>query len=182
MSIPIEALGISGVALLISIVTLWLTKLRGPVLRPVKESERPPIKVNFDINNPQQLEYLQFKVSITIANHGGSTGMLRTPKILLKKFIDLEDKPISVKISSIQTKPSDGEQDSYLTEDFTTAVPAQSAKTLLLDCALDLLSWDRKPPLSQFGSELTLREVWTKHFEDRKREALGLLSIIEQIN
>ena len=138
--------------------------------------------MNFDINTPQQLENLPFRVSTSIANHGGSTGMLRTPEIFLKKSKDLEDKPISVGISLIATKPSNGEQDSYLTEDLTTAIPAQAAKTLLLDCTLNLLAWDNRPPLSQFKSGLTLKEVWIKHFEDRKKETLALLSIIDQTN
>ncbi len=182
MSIPIEALGISGVALMISVLTLWLTKLRGPVLRPVEERERRSINVKFDIKTPHQLEYLHFKISTTIANHGGSAGMLRAPKIFLKKSLDLEDKPITVSISLVQVKPSEGDQGSYLEEGMTTDVTAQSAKTILLDCRLDLLTWDRRPPITQFGGQLTLREVWTEDFEAHKKEALSLLSIINQTN
>lgn len=169
------AIGISVLALTVSIITLWFNRLRGPSIKPVKSDEEGKTIIQEEVNTPLHLERLPFNLRVTLANNSGNAGIIRSPKISFTSDPSFNANS-EIKIEAMSLEPATSRSTGFLHKrDNSYTVPPFSVRVASFECSFQLMKWD-DAPMDHFVKGCNLKQIQLDYFEFNKKKLNELLS------
>lgn len=104
------ALGIAALALFISFVSLYLSQLRGPSIKPIELDESKRSVLITESRYPN-IDSLPFTVAVSVVNSGGTAGIVAKPSIAITPVDSLRQAAMRIAIRQISIEPSNKSPD-----------------------------------------------------------------------
>jgi hypothetical protein len=175
------ALGIAALALFISFVSLYLSQLRGPSIKPI-ELEGSKRSVLITESRYPNIDSLPFTVAVSVVNSGGTAGIVAKPSIAITPVDSLRQAAMQIAIRQISIEPSNKSPDQGygVSSAPVYSIPPYSVNVIKLECYLALTDFQRVPPIQHFTRECNLKEVHFSHFNSRKEQMQVLISELQR--
>lgn len=178
------ALVIAALALFISFVSLYLSQLRGPSIKPI-ELEESKRAVRITDSRYPDISSLPFTVAVSVVNSGGTAGIVANPSVSFTPIDSLEQAAVArIVIRQISIEPSNKSSDqSYgVSSSPVYSIPPYSVSVIKLECYFALMEFQRVPPLQHFTKGCNLKEVHLSDFNSSKERMQVLISKLNRGN
>jgi hypothetical protein len=178
------ALVISALALLVAFVSLYLSQLRGPSMKPIEPDES---KRTIQITDSRYVNItgLPFTIAVSIVNGGGTAGIVANPRVSIALTDSLKQIATEqITIGHVSIKPSnESSSQTYGASSVPVySIPPYSVSVFRLECSLALMEFRRFPPLQNFPKGCNLKEVHLSDFNSRKERMQALIAELHRTN